>query len=36
MVGNDLLSDSIFKEYVKDYDGLIFDNETINGDFIYL
>ena len=35
MVGNDLLSDNIFEEYVKDYDGLIFVNETINGDFIY-
>lgn len=35
MVGNDLLSNYIFKEYVKDYDGLIFDSETINGDLIY-
>ena len=35
MVGNVLLSDYIFKEYVKDYDGLIFDSETINGDIIY-
>lgn len=35
MVGNDLLSDNVFKEYVKDYDGLIFDSETINGDLIY-
>ena len=35
MVGNDLLSDNIFEEYVKDYDGLIFVSETINGDFIY-
>ena len=35
MVGNDLLSDYIFEEYVKDYDGLIFVSETINGDFIY-
>ena len=35
MVGNDLLSDNIFEEYVEDYDGLIFVSETINGDFIY-
>ena len=35
MVGNDLLSDNIFKLYVNDYDGLIYVNETINGDFIY-
>ena len=35
MVGNDLLSDNIFKWYVEGYNGLIFDNETINGDFIY-
>lgn len=35
MVGNDSLSDDIFKGYVKDYDGLIFDSETINGDIIY-
>ena len=35
MVGNDLFSDAIFKEYVQDYDGLIFDSETINGDLIY-
>ena len=35
MVGNDLISDNIFEEYVKDYNGLIFVNETINGDFIY-
>lgn len=35
MVGNDLLSACIFEEYVKKYDGLIFDSETINGDLIY-
>lgn len=35
MVRNDLLSDYIFKEYMKKYDGLIFDSETINGDIIY-
>lgn len=35
MVGKNLLSDNIFKEYVKDYDGLIYVNENINGDFIY-
>ena len=35
MVGNDWLSDSYFEEFVKDYDGLIYVNETINGDFTY-
>ena len=35
MAGHDLISNNILKAYMEKYDGLIFVNENINGDFIY-